>query len=143
MSKTLLFSFLLLSKLELLIADLPEVSKVLLFLKLVALSLVLAVNLQRARSFNSLLHFEFATLLLFVKTIGLILGFSDLLVQNLLLVVAEGSKLLDLRVDHLLSSVELVLGTELYSVNSHLVHLELLLSELFNTGLFLEFLLAR
>lgn len=143
MSETLLFSFLLLSKLELLVADLPEVSEVLLFLELIGLALVLAVNLQRARSFNGLLHFEFAALLLFVKTIGLILSLSNLLIQNLLLVVAEGSELLDLGVDHLLSSIELVLGTELHSVNSHLVHLEFLLSELFDVSLFLKFLLAR
>lgn len=141
-TETLLFAFLLFGELQLLVADLPEVGEVFLLLEFVALVLALAVNLQRTRAFNSLLHFKFAALLLLIESVGLVLGFGDLLVQNLLLVVTEGSKLLNLGVNHLLSDFEFVFGTVLNGIYAHLVHLKFFLSELFDACLFLEFFLS-
>jgi len=141
-TETLLFAFLLFGELQLLVAYLPEVGEVFLLLELVALVLLLAVDLQRARAFNGLLHFKFTALLLLVKSVGLVLGFGDLLVQNLLLVVTEGSKLLNLGVNHLLSDFKFVFGTVLDCVHAHLVHLEFLLSELLNACLFLKLFLS-
>lgn len=92
----LFFSLLRLSKLELLVADLPEFGEVFFFLEFVLLLLLSSFDLKGAGTFDCLLHFEFAALLFLVETVGFILSLCHLLVEDLFLVVAESAELFDL-----------------------------------------------
>ena len=92
----LFFTLLRLSKLELLVADLPEFGEVFFFLEFVFLLFLSSFDLKGAGTFDCLLHFEFTALLFLVETVGLILSLGHLFVENLFLVVAESAELFDL-----------------------------------------------
>ena len=138
----LFLALLLLGELQLLVANLPELGEFLFFLELVGLLLLAALDLKGARTFDGLLHFELAALLLLVEAVSLILSLGHLFVENLLLVVAEGAQLLNLLVDHLLAHLQLILLSRFNGVDAHLVHSQLLFSELLDTSFLLEFFLA-
>jgi len=138
----LFLTLLLLSKLQLLVADLPELGELFLFLDLVGLLLLAALDLEGARPLDGLFHFELAALLLLIETVGFVLGLSHLLVQHLLLVVAESAQLLHLLVDELLTDLKLMLLAGLDRVDAHLVHGKLFLGELLNASFLLELFLA-
>jgi len=87
MALAFLLTLLLLSELELLVADLPEFCEVLLFLAFISFVLSLAVDLKSTAAFNSLFHFKLSTLLFLVETVSLIFSLSNLLVQDLFLIV--------------------------------------------------------
>ena len=142
MALSLLLPLLCLSQLQLLIAHLPELRELLLLRNPVHFLLLSAFNLQRSRPLDRLLHFKLAPLLLLIESVGFVFGLSDLLVQNLLLVVFQRPKLLNLLVDHLLTSDELFLLALFNSVDAKLVPDQLLASEFFNAGLLFEFFLA-
>ena len=142
MALSLLLPLLCLSQLQLLIAHLPELRELLLLRNPVHFLLLSAFNLQRSRPLDRLLHFKLAPLLLLIQSVGFVFGLSDLLVQNLLLVVFQSPKLLNLLVDHLLTSDELFLFALFNSVDAKLVPDQLLASEFFNAGLLFEFFLA-
>lgn len=138
----LFLALLLLSELQLLVANLPELGEVLFFLELVGLLLLAALNLKGARTFDGLLHFELAALLLLIEAISLILSLGHLFVKHLLLVVAKGAQLLNLLVDHLLAHFKLVLLSGFNSINALLIHGQLLFGELLNASFLLKFFLA-
>ena len=142
MALSFLLPLLCLSQLQLLIAHLPELRELLLLRNPVHFLLLSAFNLQRSRPLDRLLHLKLAPLLLLVQSVGFVFGLSDLLVQNLLLVVFQSPKLLNLLVDHLLTSDELFLLALFNSVDAKLVPDQLLASEFFNAGLLFEFFLA-
>ena len=142
MALSLLLPLLCLSQLQLLIAHLPELRELLLLRNPVHFLLLSAFNLQRSRPLDRLLHLKLAPLLLLIQSVGFVFGLSDLLVQNLLLVVFQSPKLLNLLVDHLLTSDELFLFALFNSVDAKLVPDQLLASEFFNAGLLFEFFLA-
>lgn len=79
---TLLFflTFLLFSKLQLLVAYAPKFSELFFFLILVLLFFFKTFNLQCSWTINSLFHFKFTALLFFIQTICFILCFSNLFV---------------------------------------------------------------
>lgn len=108
MALTLFFALLLLSKLELLVAHLPEFGEVLFFLEFVFLLFLSSFDLKRAGAFNGLLHFEFTALLLLVKTVSLIFSFGHLFVKDLFLVVTESAELFNLLINKLLTHFQLV-----------------------------------
>ena len=118
---SLLLSLLCLSQLQLLIAHLPKLRELLLLSHPVNFLLLAPFNLQRPRPLDCLLHFKLAPLLLLIQPVGFVLCLSNLLVQNLLLVVLHGPQLLDLFVDHLLASDELFFLSLFNSVDAKLV----------------------
>jgi len=71
---------LLLSELELFIANAPELGKFFLFLLSICLLFAVASYLQSTATLNSQLHLKLASLLLFEQSIGLLFGFLNLLV---------------------------------------------------------------
>ena len=103
-SETLFFLLLLLSELKLLVSDSPEGSEVSILLLLSSSLGLLSLDLELTASLNSGFHLSLALLLLLIETIGTILCFSNLTVQDFLLVVLQGTELLDLSVNHALPS---------------------------------------
>lgn len=89
-----------------------------------------------------MLHLELTALLLFVQTISFVFSLGHLLIKNLLLVVLEGTELLNLTVDHFLSHTQLISSTIFNSSNAHIVHFKLSSSEFFNTSFLSKFLLS-
>lgn len=104
-SLSLLFLFLLLSQLQLFVADSPELSEVLLLLLLASVFSLLALDLKGSALVDGFLHVSLSLLLLLEESVCLIFGLSDLSVKNLLLVVLQSSEFFDLTVDHALSLV--------------------------------------
>ena len=102
-SLSFFFLFLLLGQLKLFVADSPELSEVFLFLLLCNALLLLACDLEGSAALDGLLHLNFSLLLHLEESVSLILSFSDLSVQNLLLVVLESSQFFNLTVNHALS----------------------------------------
>lgn len=127
----------LLSQLQLLVPDLPELCEFFFILFDVGSLLLLPFNLKSPRAVNCLLHFELAALLFLVQTISFVLSLGHLLIKHLLLVIFEGTELLHLAVNHFLSNLKLISCALLNGIHSHIVHFELLPGELLNPS-FLE-----
>lgn len=139
-SLPLLLLLLLFGKLELLVAHLPELSVLGVFLPLGILLGLLALDLQLTRSLNGSLHLGLALLLLLVETVGAILSLSNLTVQNFLLVVPQGLKFLDLAVDHSLFGLLFCFEALLFSLLLESLKLFTLSGELFNLLFILDLL---
>lgn len=139
-SLPLFFLLLLLSKLQLLVADVPELGKLPLLLLHGGLLGLLALHLQLTRSLDGGLHLSLALLLSLVSTVGTVLSLSNLAVKNLLLVVLEGAEVLDLAVDHFLSSGLLIGEALLLTFLLQGIEMITLLGELFNLLFLLNFL---
>ena len=139
-SLSLFFLLLLLSKLQLLVADVPELGKLSLLLLHGGLLGLLALDLQLTRSLDGGLHLSRALLWSLVSTVGTVLSFGNLAVKNLLLVVLEGSEVLDLAVDHFLSSGLLIGEALLLTFLLQGIEMITLLGELFNLLFLLNFL---
>lgn len=139
-SLPLFFLLLLLSKLQLLVADVPELGKLPLLLLHGGLLGLLALHLQLTRSLDGGLHLSLALLLSLVSTVGTVLSLGNLAVKNLLLVVLEGAEVLDLAVDHFLSSGLLIGEALLLTFLLQGIEMITLLGELFNLLFLLNFL---
>ena len=107
-SGSVFLALLLFSELEFFVSGAPEFSEVTVLLDLSRFLGVLAMDLELARALNGSLHLGFPLLLLLVEAIGTVLGFSDLSVEDFLLVVLQGTKLFDLCINHLLAGLLLV-----------------------------------
>jgi len=136
----LLVLFLRFSHLKLFVAYAPELREVALFLLFQILLLLLAFDLQSARPLNGLFHFILAALLVFKKSVSLVLGLGNLLVQHLLFVVAQATERFNLFVNHSLAHREFVLFLLLFAVSLLCIESLLITSEALNAALFLEFL---
>ena len=137
---SLLFLLLLLSELELFVADLPELSVFGVLLLLSVFLGLFALDLQLTRPLDSGLHLSLALLLLLVKTVGTVLSLGDLTVQNLLLVVFKGLKFSDLAVDHFLSCRLFVGKALLFTFLLHVLEMFTLLSKLVDFLFLFDFL---
>jgi hypothetical protein len=134
---------LLFSLLKFIVSHFPELSE---FLCIPVFSFTLflsSFHLQGPGSVDGLLHFEFAALLLFVKTIRFILGLRDLFVENMFLSVLESAQLFDLAIDHSLANGKLFFESSLFSVLSLIVHSQFLLGECFDSGLLSKLFLSN
>ena len=137
-----LFLFLLLlSHLQLFVADLPELGELDFFVLSGSLNLTLPLDLQLSRTLNGGLHLNFALLLSLKETVGAVLSLSDLPVKNFLLVVLQGTQLLDLSVNHALPGLLLVTEALLFALLLEGVEVRALLRKDLNL-LFLLDLLA-
>ena len=131
LSALLLFLLLLLlSHLQLFVANLPELGEVLLLLLFGGLLSLFPVDLQLARPLNSGLHLSLALLLLFIESVGAVFSFSNLPVEDFLLVILQRSELLNLRVDHALPRLLFVLEALILALLLHVLKLLTLLSKL-------------
>ena len=138
----LLFLLLLLSHLQLFVANLPELGELLLFLTLSSLDSLLALNLELPAPLNGSLHLGLALLLLNEEPVGSVLSLSDLPVENLFLIVLQASELLDLSVDHALPSFLLFLETFSFALLLHVFEEFSLLCEGLDLFLLFDFLEA-
>ena len=125
-SLSIFLLFLFFSKLKLIVSDLPELCKLLILFHLGFLFLILTENLKLSASLNCSSHISLLLLLLLVKSIGFTFCFSNLSIENLLLIVSQSSQFLNLSVNHLLSSGLLVLKSLLFSLLFHDIKLFLL-----------------
>lgn len=98
----LLFPLLLLGKLELFVTCAPELGELLLLLLLLVLFFRLALDLELAATLDRQFHFHLAAFRLLEQAISLVFGLRHLLIKHFLLVVANGSQIFDLSVDHCL-----------------------------------------
>ena len=123
LSRSLLFFFLLLllSQLELLVADSPELSEVFLFLLLGNVFGPLALDLEGSALVDGLFHISLSLLLLLEESVSLVFSLRNLFVQDLLLVVLQSSEFLDLTVNHALSFSLLGLEAFIFTLFLHLV----------------------
>lgn len=131
----LLIFFLSFRHLKLFVTYAPEFGEVFLFLLVEFFLLLLAFNLQSARPFNGLFHFVLAALLVFKKPVSFVLGLGNLLVEHLLLVVAQATKLFNLFIDHSLTLREFVLLLCVFALSFFLVESLLVTSESLNAAL--------
>lgn len=138
----LLVALLLLCQLQLLVSNLPELSKFFFFVLFVSSFLLLTLDLECSRTINSLLHFELTALLFLIQSVSLVLCLSHLLIQNLFLVVFKGTQLLHLFVDHFRPDLKLVASTVFNSFDSHVIHFQFLTSKFLDASLLSEFFLA-
>ena len=88
-SLAVLLLFLLLGKLQLFVANAPELGELLLLLFSLDLVLLLALNLKCAASVDCRLHLGLSALLLLEESVRLVLGLSHLAIEYLLLVVLQ------------------------------------------------------
>lgn len=100
---------LLLGELELLVTEAPEFGELLILLLLGLSLLLLAEDLKLSAALDGRLIVSLLLLLLLVQPVCFVLCFSDLSVQDFLLVVLQGCKFRNLLVNHLLTSLKLVL----------------------------------
>jgi hypothetical protein len=131
-SCTILLLLLLLSKRQLVVADAPELSKLFLFLLLLLTLLLLALNLECTAAVDGGLHFSLFPFVFLKQTVSLVFSLGNLLVQNSLSIVLECLQLCNLRIDHLLSLVLLLLEFLLFTFFFHVIKLLSLLVVLLN-----------
>lgn len=105
---------------------------------LLVLLLLLALNLQSTRSLDSLLHLEFAALLVFEKSVSFVFSLSNLLIKDLLLIVAQASKSLNLVVNHLLAHLKLELFLCFFTLSLLAIELLFLSCKTLNTFFLLK-----
>ena len=129
--------FLLLSQLQLLISDPPELSEIFVFLNLGSCFLFVTLDLESSAAFNGFLHFSLSLLLLFEESISFVFSFCNLSVQHLLLIVLKSSQFANLTVNHALSFSLLSFEPFVFTVFLHLIASISLFSE------FLDFFLLR
>lgn len=139
-SQPFLFLFLLLSDCQFLIPDLPKLTELPLFLEILGFLLVLPVNLLLSRALNRVLHLQSPSFLLFEEPQRLFLGFSHLLVEDLVLPVLHASEDLSLSVYQFLSGFLFLLKLLILFVPSELMKSVSFAGVLFNLLLFFEFL---
>jgi len=132
-----LFLFLLLSKLQFFVTSFPELGEFFIFLFNAFLLFLKALNLKLTGSLNGELHLHLTFLLSFKESVGLIFSLSNLLVQDLLLVVLDGAKLSDLPVDHAVTLGLLLSKALRFLLLLHKIARSLFLSKFFNTLFFL------
>lgn len=144
LSGTLAIFFLLLlfSHLQLFVAHLPEVSKVMLLLFHGSFLSLFPADLKLTAPLDCSLHLSLALLLLLVESVSAILSLGNLPVEHLLLVVLEGTELLNLRVDHALPSVLLITEALVLTVLLHILKFLALLSKGLNFLLLFDLLQA-
>lgn len=87
----LLFLLLLFSKLQFFVTGAPEFSELLLLLLGRGLFFGESLNLKLTASLNGELHLHLSALLLLKESVGLVFSLRNLLVQDLLLVVLNGT----------------------------------------------------
>ena len=141
-SLALFLLLLLLCKMQLLVADLPELGEVLVLLDLSFPLVLLPRDLQLSASLDGGFHLSLASLLLLKEPVGTIFSLSNLPVQDLFLVVLQGLKLTDLTVDHALPRFLFVLEALLLTLFLHVLELLALESEGLNSLFFFDFLEA-
>jgi len=136
----LLFLLLLFSQLQLFVTSLPELGEFSVLLHFGRLLFLQALNLKLTTSLDGELHLHLSALLLFKKSVCLVLGLSDLFVKHVLLVVLNCTELLDLFVNHA-AAFSLFLSEALrFFLLLHEIACSLLLGEFFDALFFLEFL---
>jgi hypothetical protein len=134
------FLLLLLGKLQFFVTSAPEFSELLVFLFNRGLFFVESLDLKLTTSFNGELHLHLSALLLFEESVGLVLCLSNLLVQDLLLVVLDGAELANLPVDHATTFGLFLFEALRFFLLFHEVTTSLLSGEFFNFLFFLKFL---
>ena len=113
---SLLLALLLFSKLQFLVALLPELG-ILDFLLPLGLTLgLLALDLKLSAPLDGSLHLGLTGLLLLIQAISPIFSLSNLSVKHFFLVVSKGPQFLDLSVDHLLPGLLLISEALLFAL---------------------------
>lgn len=131
--------FLSFSHLKLFVTYAPEFGEVFLFLLFEFFLLLLALDLQSARPLNGLFHLILAALLVFKKPVSFVLGLGNLLVEHLLLVVAQATKLFNLFINHSLTHGKLVLLLLGFALSFLLIEGLFVTSETLNAALLFKF----
>lgn len=134
------FTLLLFSHLQLFVSDSPEFGEIFLLLRQSGLLSLLSLNLELATSLDGSLHFSFSQLLLFEKPVSTVFSLSYLPIKNLLLVILQLTKLLDLSINHALASGLLAGEAGLFAFFLHVLEKFALLSELLNLFLLFDLL---
>lgn len=135
-----LLTLLLFSHLQLFVSDSPEFGEIFLLLRQSGLLSLLSLNLELATSFDSSFHLSFSQLLLLEKPVSTVFSLSYLPIKNLLLIVLQVTKLLDLSINHALTSGLLAGETGLFTFFLHVLEKFALLSELLNLFLLFDLL---
>lgn len=117
-----LLLFLLFGQGELIVSDPPELGEFLLLLFGLLTLLLSSLTLEHSALVDGLFHLKLTALLVLEESVGLVLGFGNLLVEDLLLVVLDGSELGDLGVNHALPLLLLFLKAGLFAFLTHVVH---------------------
>ena len=128
----LLFALLLLSQLQLFVADLPELGEIAVLGDRGRLLGLLPLDLELTASLDGGLHLGLPLLLLLVESVGAVFGLGHLPVQHFFLVVLQGAQLFDLPVDHALAGMLLVRESLLLSLLLHVLKSFTLLGEGFD-----------
>jgi hypothetical protein len=136
-------SLLMFSHLELFVPHAPKLRKVLLLLYRVGFLVLLLLNLKSTASLDSLLHLKLAPLLVLEKAVSLVFGLSNLLVENLFLVIFESAQLFNLMVDHALPGSKFVLEPSILAILSLIVKHLFGVSELLNAFFLIELVLSH
>lgn len=139
-SLSFLFFLLLFSELKLLVSNFPELCKFFVLQLLSLLFLLFAMDLKLSASLNSCFHIGLLFLLNLIKSVCFIFSFSDLTIENFLLVISKSSQLTNLFINHALSLVLLVLEALLLTLFLHAVKAFFLLSEVSNPHVILNVL---
>lgn len=100
-----------------------------------------SINLLLSRSFNSFLHLDSTSFLLFKKSHSFLFCLSYLLIKNFFLSTFHISKSFCLSVNQFLSSVLLLLEFLIFSISTQLIKSLFLFSIFLNTLNFFEFFL--
>lgn len=133
------FLLLLFGKLQFFVTSAPEFSEFFVFLFSRLLFFVESLDLKLTTSFNGELHLHLSALLLLEESVGFVLSLSNLLVQDLLLVVLNGTELLNLLVNHTTTFGLFLFEALLFLLFFHEVTTSLLSGEFFNFLFFLKF----
>lgn len=136
----LLLLLLLFGELQLFVSGAPEFSELLLLLLGRGFLFLESLNLKLTASLDSELHLHLSSLLLLEESVGLVFSLGDLLVKDLLLVVLNGTELLDLPVDHAAALGLLFSEALRFFLFLHEVTSSLLFSEFLNLFFFLKLL---
>ena len=136
----LLFALLLLSQLQLFVADLPEPGEVAVLGHLGRLLRLLPLDLELTAPLDGGLHLGLPSLLLLEESVRPVFRLGHLPVQHFLLVVLQGAQLFDLPVDHGLASLLLICETLFFSLFFHCFERLTLLSERLNFLFLFDFL---
>ena len=138
----LLFALLLLSQLQLFVADFPELGEVLVLGDLGAPLGLLPLDLELTASLDGGLHLGLPLLLLLVESVRSVFGLGHLPVQHFFLVVLQRAQLFDLAVDHALASLLFVSKSLNFSLLLHVLESFTFLSKGFDLLFFFNLLTA-
>lgn len=136
----LLFALLLLSQLQLFVADFPELGEVFVLADLGAPLGRFPLDLELTASLDGGLHLGLPLLLLLVESVRSVFSLGHLPVQHFFLVVLQRAQLFDLAVDHALASLLFISKALHFSLLLHVLESFTLLSEGFDLNLFFNLL---